>query len=86
MRLEFLIPSRGLFGYRSEFLTDTHGEGVMSAVFDGYEPVQGRDPHRGCAARLVAFETGEATSLRACSTRRSAASCSSSRARRSIPA
>ena len=45
MRLEFTIPSRGLFGYRSEFLTDTHGEGVMSAVFDGYAPLQGRYPH-----------------------------------------
>ena len=41
MRLEFLIPSRGLFGYRSDFLTDTHGEGVMSAVFECYEPVKG---------------------------------------------
>ena len=44
MRLEFLIPSRGLFGYRSEFLTDTRGEGIMSTVFEGYEPVQGRHP------------------------------------------
>ena len=61
MRLEFLIPSRGLFGYRSEFLTDTHGEGVMSAVFETYEPAKGEIPTRTCGA-LVAFEAGEATS------------------------
>ena len=61
MRLEFLIPSRGLFGYRSDFLTDTHGEGVMSAVFECYEPVKGEIPTRLCGS-LVAFETGEATS------------------------
>ena len=61
MRLEFRIPSRGLFGYRSEFLTDTHGEGVMSAVFDDYEPVKGEIPTR-LSGSLVAFEAGEATS------------------------
>ena len=61
MRLEFLIPSRGLFGYRSDFLTDTHGEGVMSAVFECYEPVKGDIPTRLCGS-LVAFEAGEATS------------------------
>ena len=61
MRLEFLIPSRGLFGYRSEFLTDTHGEGVMSAVFEAYEPVRGEIPTR-LSGSLVAFEAGEATS------------------------
>ena len=61
MRLEFLIPSRGLFGYRSEFLTDTHGEGVMSAVFETYEPVKGDIPTR-LSGSLVAFEAGEATS------------------------
>ncbi len=61
MRLEFLIPSRGLFGYRSEFLTDTHGEGVMSAVFETYEPVKGEIPTR-LSGSLVAFEAGEATS------------------------
>ena len=61
MRLEFLIPSRGLFGYRSDFLTDTHGEGVMSAVFECYEPAKGEIPTRLCGS-LVAFETGEATS------------------------
>ena len=46
MRLEFLIPSRGLFGYRSEFLTDTRGEGIMSSVFEDYEPVKGEIPTR----------------------------------------
>ncbi len=60
VRLEFLVPSRGLFGYRSEFMTDTRGEGVMSAVFEGYEPVKGEIPHRNVGA-LVCFEDGEAT-------------------------
>ena len=36
-RIEFRMPSRGLFGYRSQFLTDTHGEGIMNTIFDGYE-------------------------------------------------
>ncbi len=61
VRLEFLVPSRGLFGYRSEFMTDTRGEGVMSAVFEGYEPVRGDIPHRNVGA-LVCFEDGDATS------------------------
>ncbi len=60
-RMEFTIPSRGLFGYRPEFLTDTRGEGVMSAVFDGYEPYKGDIPTR-VSGSLVAFETGETTS------------------------
>ncbi|MDL2205718.1 translational GTPase TypA [Eubacteriales bacterium OttesenSCG-928-N13] len=60
MRLEFTIPSRGLFGYRSEFLTDTRGEGVMNAIFDGYEPYKGDIPTR-IAGSLVAFETGDTT-------------------------
>jgi GTP-binding protein len=59
VRLEFEVPSRGLFGYRSEFLTDTRGEGVMSAVFEGYEPHKGEVPRRAQGA-LVSFETGEA--------------------------
>jgi len=59
MRLEFLIPSRGLFGYRSEFLTDTRGEGVMSSVFDSYAPLKGEISRRSSGS-LVAFETGEA--------------------------
>ncbi|MDD3409308.1 MAG: translational GTPase TypA [Eubacteriales bacterium] len=61
VRLEFLIPSRGLFGYRSEFMTDTRGEGIMSAVFETYEPAKGDIPHRSVGA-LVCFESGEATS------------------------
>ena len=61
VRLEFRIPSRGLFGYRSEFLTDTRGEGVMSAVFDGYEPYKGDIPTR-VSGSLVAYETGDTTS------------------------
>ena len=60
VRLEFLVPSRGLFGYRSEFMTDTRGEGIMSAVFEGYEPSKGEIPHRAMGA-MVCFETGEAT-------------------------
>ncbi|MBQ4095360.1 MAG: translational GTPase TypA, partial [Oscillospiraceae bacterium] len=59
MRLEFLIPSRGLFGYRSEFLTDTKGEGIMSSVFAKYEPYKGEISRRKTGS-LVAFETGDA--------------------------
>ena len=58
-RLEFLVPSRGLFGYRSEFLTDTRGEGIMSSVLDSYAPMKG-DIERRKTGSLVAFETGEA--------------------------
>jgi GTP-binding protein len=60
VRLEFLVPSRGLFGYRNEFMTDTRGEGIMSAVFHGYEPYRGDIPHRSVGS-LVCYETGEAT-------------------------
>ncbi|MBO4377799.1 MAG: translational GTPase TypA, partial [Clostridia bacterium] len=60
VRLEFLVPSRGLFGYRSEFLTDTRGEGIMSAVFERYEPFRGDIPHRNVGA-LIVYETGETT-------------------------
>lgn len=59
IRLEFLIPSRGLFGYRSEFLTDTKGEGIMSSVFCKYGEKKG-DIKTRTAGSLVAFETGEA--------------------------
>ena len=58
-KLEFLVPARGLFGYRSEFLTDTKGEGIMASVFDSYAPVKG-DIQRRSTGSLVAFETGEA--------------------------
>lgn len=59
MRLEFLIPARGLFGYKSQFLTDTKGEGVMSSVFFEYQPFKG-EIARKTNGSLVAFETGEA--------------------------
>jgi len=58
MRIEFLIPSRGLFGYRNEFLTDTKGNGIMSSVFAKYEPYKGEIERRKTGS-LVAFETGE---------------------------
>ena len=58
-RLEFLIPARGLFGYKSQFLTDTKGEGVMSSVFFEYQPYKG-EIARKTTGSLVAFETGEA--------------------------
>ena len=56
--IEFRIPSRGLMGYRSEFLTDTNGNGIMNHVFDGYEPFKGEiiTRHQGS---LIAFESGE---------------------------
>ncbi len=57
-RLEFLVPSRGLFGYKSEFLTDTRGEGIMSSVHYGYDYYKGDIERRVCGA-LVAHETGE---------------------------
>ncbi len=60
-RLEFLVPSRGLFGYRSEFLTDTRGEGIMSSVLDSYAPMKG-EIERRLTGSLIAFETGDACS------------------------
>ena len=59
MRLEFLIPARGLFGYKSEFLTQTKGEGVMNSIFFEYQPYKG-DINRRDTGSLVAFESGEA--------------------------
>ncbi len=56
--MEFRIPSRGLMGYRSEFLTDTNGNGIMNHVFDGYEPYKGDIVMRQQGS-LIAFETGE---------------------------
>ncbi len=58
MKLEFLIPSRGLFGYRNEFLTDTKGEGIMASVFEKYAPHKGELSRRNTGS-LVSFETGE---------------------------
>ena len=59
VKLTYLIPSRGLFGYRNEFLTDTKGEGIMASVFEKYEPYKG-DIARRNTGSLIAFETGEA--------------------------
>ena len=58
MRIEFSVPSRGLFGYKSEFLTDTKGEGILTSVFDKYDVYRGEIERRACGS-LVAFETGE---------------------------
>ena len=60
-RLEFLVPSRGLFGYRNEFLTDTRGEGIMSSVLESYAPMKG-EIERRLTGSLISFETGEACS------------------------
>ena len=60
-RLEFLVPSRGLFGYRNEFLTDTRGEGIMSSVLETYAPMKG-EIERRLTGSLIAFESGEACS------------------------
>ncbi len=59
IKLEFVIPERGLLGYRSDFLTETRGEGIMNSIFEGYQPLRGAMPRRQYGA-LVAFETGEA--------------------------
>ena len=57
-RLEFSIPSRGLIGYRGEFMTDTKGNGIMNTVFDGYGPYKGDLQYRKQGS-LIAFEAGE---------------------------
>ena len=59
MKVEFLVPSRGLFGYRNEFLTATKGEGIMASIFDSYVPMKGEISRRSTGS-LVSFETGEA--------------------------
>ena len=59
MRIEYIIPSRGLFGYRNEFLTDTRGEGILNTIFHGYAPYKG-DITRRFTGSLIAFETGTA--------------------------
>jgi GTP-binding protein len=60
VRLEFRIPSRGLIGYRAEFLNDTRGTGILNHLFDGYEPWQGEVPHRSTGA-LVSDRAGRTT-------------------------
>ncbi len=57
-RLEFSIPSRGLIGYRGEFMTDTKGNGIMNTIFDGYAPFKGEIQYRKQGS-LIAFESGE---------------------------
>ncbi len=59
MRLEYLIPARGLLGYRNEFLTDTKGEGILNSVFYDYQPFKGEITRRYTGS-LVSFDTGEA--------------------------
>ena len=59
MRLQFLVPSRGLFGYKSQMLTDTRGEGVLSSIFDSYQPYKGEIEGRNFGS-LISYETGEA--------------------------
>ena len=59
MKLQYLVPARGLIGYKSDFLTATRGEGVMNTIFHGYEPYKGEIPGRSTGS-LIAFETGEA--------------------------
>ena len=58
-RIEFIIPARGLFGYRNEFLTDTKGEGILNSIFHSYAPTKG-DIARRATGSLIAYETGEA--------------------------
>ena len=60
VKLEFSVPARGLFGYRSEFLTDTRGEGILNSTFEGYHPYKGDIPSRQQGS-LIAFDQGEAT-------------------------
>ena len=61
MKIEYLIPARGLLGYRSEFLTDTRGEGIINSLFDGYQPYKGEITMRYTGS-LTASEAGEASS------------------------
>ena len=78
VRLEFLVPSRGLIGFRTQFLTETRGTGIAHHVFEGYEPWAGRDPRPGdrFAGRRPVRRAPPPTP---CSTCRSAARCSSRR-------
>ncbi len=59
-RVEFLIPARGLIGYRQEFMTDTKGNGIMNSIFEGYEKYKGDIPKRKVGS-IISFETGEST-------------------------
>lgn len=59
MKLQYLVPARGLIGYKSDFLTATRGEGIMNSIFHGYEPYKGEIPGRSSGS-LIAFESGDA--------------------------
>ncbi len=59
-RLEFLVPSRGLIGFRNQFLTETRGSGLLNSIFHGYQPLRGEMPSRARGV-LVSLETGETT-------------------------
>ena len=83
-RLEFRIPSRGLIGYRGEFLTDTKGNGIMNTAFDGYAPYKGDIQYRKQGS-LIAFETGESVTYGLYSARKEA-SCLSGPAKGFTPA
>ena len=65
VRLEFRMPSRGLFGYRNQFLTDTHGEGILNTIFDGYEEWCGEITCRSTGS-LVSYDTGDAVTYGLC--------------------
>ncbi len=85
VRLEFIVPARGLIGFRTEFLTETRGTGIMNHVSEGYAPWAGAFRTRPTGS-LVADRTGVVTTATRCSTCRSAARCSSPPATRSTRA
>lgn len=74
-RLEFNIPSRGLIGYRGEFMTDTRGNGIINTIFNGYDTYRGDIAYRQLGS-LIAFESGD-LSLTVCSLHRTVVLCSS---------
>ena len=84
VRLEYIVPARGLIGFHTEFLTETRGTGILHHVFEGYEPWHG-DLRTRPTGSLVADRRGQ-TSRTRCSTCRSAAPCSSAPASRSTRA
>ncbi|MFR6394050.1 MAG: GTP-binding protein [Oscillospiraceae bacterium] len=79
MKVEFLVPARGLFGYRNEFLTDTRGEGIMASVFDSYAPYKGEMNRRNTGS-LISFETGESITYGLFNAQERGTLCSSARA------
>ena len=73
-RLEFIIPARGLIGYRGEFMTDTKGNGVINTEFEGYGPFKGEIPYRKQGS-LIAFESPAKQLPTVCSMHRNEALC-----------